>query len=105
VGNGSGVDFDRERAEATFFVGYGTMEKGFNIAFAQRSELKNLGTRNQGAVDRKERVFSGRANQKNLAGFNIGQEDVLLSPVETMNFVEKQYCTTGSGGQPLFSLV
>ena len=57
---------------------------------AERFKSKNLGSRNERAVYVKERIVSGGADQPNVSGLNIGQEDVLLRLIEMMDLVNEE---------------
>ena len=59
-------------------------------AAAERLEGEDLAAAEEWRIDREERVLSSRADKNDPTFFHVRQQDVLLRPVEAMQFVHKQ---------------
>src|SRR5213595_2141134 len=75
----------------TFLVGQGAIDQLFQLLDGERFELKNLRARNERTVDVKKGIVCGGADQTQISAFHIRQQNILLSFVEMMYFVDKDY--------------
>ena len=82
------------------------MQQRIKIVFRQRSQFKNLRTRNQRRIDEEKRIVRRRADELHHAAFHVRQQNVLLGFIETMDFVHEQnrglalvFEAIGRGGQ------
>ena len=87
---GFGVEVDVEEAEAAVFVGEGSLHDGEEIVLGEGLEGEDLRAGDEGAVDVEEGVVGGGADEAEGAAFDVGEEDVLLSFVEAVDFVDKE---------------
>ncbi len=72
VGGGVGVEVDVEEAEAAFFVGEGSLHDGEEVVLGEGFEGEDLGAGDEGAVDVKEGVVGGGADEAEGAAFDVG---------------------------------
>src|SRR5262249_5755576 len=77
-------------AEPALLVRESSLNQYANVVTRKRLETENLTAREQGSVDREERVLRCCANQDHHSVLDVGQENVLLSAVEAMNFVDEE---------------
>ena len=68
----------------------GAVDECADVIFADGGELEDLAPADERRVNRKERILRRRSDQQNMAGFNVGQKNVLLGAVETVDFVEEE---------------
>ena len=77
-------------SESAFFVGDGFLQD-FNDGFRRDgSQSKELTATEQGRDEIKAGVVGGGSDEANAAGFNIGEQQILLGFVEAVNFVDKE---------------
>src|SRR5262245_20000455 len=55
-------------------------------------EMKNLTAAQQRTVNGKKRILRGCTDQNHNTVLNVGQQHVLLRPVEAVNFIEEKDC-------------
>ena len=79
------------------------LQKSQNLIPLQFLELKNLATTDQWCDQCKERVRCGGSDQRNGAGFNIRQQNVLLAAAEAMKLINEDNCLSSRCRQMLFS--
>ncbi len=77
-------------AEAPLAVGNRAPDQGGDIFNRQRTQCEQLAARQQCAVDREVRVAGGRPHQRQRSRLDIGQQRILLGPIEAMDFVDEQ---------------
>jgi hypothetical protein len=66
-------------------------------------QLKNLGPRNQSAVDAEKRVFGCGADESNGAIFHFRQQNILLGAVEPVDFIDKDHGSLAARGTAVSS--
>src|SRR5207248_1366552 len=76
-------------AQAVFFVLEGAAEKLDDLRRSERLEDVDLGAREQRGNDFEGRILGGRADEDDVAGFDVREKSVLLRFVEAVNFVDK----------------
>src|SRR5512147_3137082 len=82
-----GAEF--EPAEAAVFVGEGAAKKLHDLFFGKLIECVDTAAREKCGDDFEGRVLSGRADEADVASFDVGKKGILLSLVEAMNFVDE----------------
>ena len=82
-------DFDAFVAEAAFFVGEGATKKLDDLRSREWFEDVNLGAGEKRRNDFKGRIFRGRADEGDVAGFDVRKKSVLLGFVEAVDFVDE----------------
>src|SRR5690606_23722043 len=92
---------DRGRSEAALAIGQGAPQDGDEIVLLQGLEAERLASREQRRVDRERRVLRRRADQRDRARLDVGQERVLLGLVEPMDLVQKDDRTLALVREPL----
>ena len=95
----AGLDQERQRvvgqrhrniAEAAFLVRERSRDERADVVARQRLEGEDLASRQERRIDREERVLRRRPDQDDDAFLHIGQEHVLLGPVEAVDLVEEE---------------
>ncbi len=86
-------------------VGQCASQQRLYVVRRKRLELEHLAAADQRAVDGKEGVGRGGADQRDDAFLHVGQQNVLLRLAETMDFVDKQDGLPAAGSQLVPSLV
>ena len=84
------VHFDVVISKAALFIGQRAIDQLFELFDAERFESKNLRAGDQRAVHIKKRIVSGRANETEISGFYVGQQNVLLRFIKMMDLVDEQ---------------
>ena len=83
------ADFDGFSAEATLFVGEGAAKQVHDLRRGERIENVDLGAREKGRDDFERGIFGGRADEGDVARFDVGKKGVLLGLVEAVDFVHE----------------
>jgi hypothetical protein len=81
--------FDQFVSEAVFFVVEGAAEKFSDLRRGERIENVDLGAGKKRRDDFERRILGGRADEDDVAGFDVGEESVLLRFVEAVNLVDE----------------
>src|SRR4051812_36139445 len=84
------VDLDVVIAKAAFFVGQGAIDESLELLDLERFELKNLGARDERAVDVEKWIVSRGPNQPQVSAFNVREQNILLRFVEMVDLVHEQ---------------
>ena len=79
-----------ERAQAAFGVRQGAVQQRGNLLLGELLEDVNAAAGEQSADDFKGRIFGSGADEADGAALDVGQECVLLSFVEAMDFVDEE---------------
>ena len=82
---GQSADFHVTQTAFRFF--YRPLKQFEQILPGQRAQLENLGAGNQRRIHKEEGVVSRGPNQPHDTALHIGQENILLRFIETMNLV------------------
>src|SRR5215467_10222249 len=82
-------DFDGFVAQAAIFVGEGAAEELDDLRRRERLEDVNLGAGEKWRDNFEGRVFSGSADEGDVAGFDVREKGVLLGFIEAMDFVDE----------------
>ena len=77
-------------AEAALLVRQRRAAESHEVRRRERLELKDLGARDQRAVDVEERIVRRRADEPHRAALDIRQQHVLLRFVPAMDFVDEE---------------
>ena len=91
--------------EPAIRVGDGPAEQRPDFLFRQRCELENLAAAHQRRVHCKKRVFGRGADQQDPPCLHIGQQNILLGAVETVDFIEKEHRPRAAVAQTFFGLI
>ena len=67
--------------------------------------MKYLNATNQRRIHRKEWILGRYADEQDQSRFDIGKQDILLRPIEPVNFIEKKNCALPSDGEFILRLV
>lgn len=86
------VGFGAEGDMADAAVGFGerAVEEGEEVVRGEGFEGEEDGAGEKGGGEIEEGVVGGSADEADVAGFDVGQEDVLLGFVEAVDFVEEE---------------
>src|SRR5262249_22711670 len=84
-------------SEAAFVVGESAAKEFDDLKHGERFEDVNFGAEKKKRDDLEERILRGRANEHNVAGFNMKKKNILLRFVEAMDLVnENDGAVTGA---------
>ena len=86
---GLGRGGDRIGAQAAVFILQGPMQREPDLLPGKRLEDEDPGPGEQGADDLEIRVFGGGADEDQRAFFDMGEQGVLLSFIEAVDFVHQ----------------
>ncbi len=84
------VDIDFEFSQPPFAVFDGSLHDLSQFVARERLEGEHLTATEKCSVDREEWVFRGGSNEDDDAFFDVGQEGILLSLIEAVDFIEKE---------------
>ena len=87
--------------KAAFGISKGAVEEIDDLRGGEGVEDVNLGAGEQRGDDLEGRVFGGGADKEDVAGFHVGEEGVLLSFIEAVNFVDEDDSALGGAGLAL----
>ena len=90
VGGGVGMQIDLFFSKSPFRIRDCSVQQFEKILFGERFKLENLTPRNEGTVDVEIGIVSRRSDESHGASFDMGEEDILLRFVESMNFINKE---------------
>ena len=79
----------------------GPDQKRFQRVMPEPVQDQDLTARQQRAIQLKGRVLRRRPDEDDRAVLDIGQETVLLRPVEPVNFIDEQQCALPAGAPVL----
>ena len=91
-------------AETPFLIFQSSLKELLNLIISERVKLKNTTATDQRTIDCKERILGRCANEDNGTIFDIGQQHILLSAIESVDFVEKEQRAIASRGNAICSL-
>ncbi len=77
------------RSQAAFCICQSAFEQQDDLLFRERLQRVNPAAREQRRNNLERRIFSGRADQANVASFHMRQKRILLGFVEAVNLVNK----------------
>jgi hypothetical protein len=77
-------------SESALFVGQCAIDQHFELLDCERLKSKNLRSRHECAVNIKEWIVSGRADEAESPCLDVWQENVLLRLVEMMDLINEQ---------------
>ena len=83
-----GVDF--RLSQSALGVGQGSLQERLDLVAGERLEGEDLAAADERRIDREKRVLRGRPDQNDDAFLHVRKEDILLRPVEAMDFVDEQ---------------
>ena len=87
--------FDPRGAQAAHIILHGALQGQDNLPFHQRFEVEEMTSAQERGDDVKSGIVGGGANQTDISLLHIGKEEILLSFVEPMQLVDKQYGAVG----------
>ena len=85
-----GLGGDAEVTETAFGVQKSPLEQIQEVGLVQRSEFKYLRSGDQRGVDEEEGIVCRRPDELDRSTLHIGQEHILLSAVEAVDFVDEE---------------
>ena len=86
-------------AQAALFVGHGALQQAEDLVAGERLQRVHARAREQGSDHLEGRIFRGRADQDDVAGFDVRQKGVLLRLVEAVHLVhEDDGAASGAAG-------
>jgi len=85
-------------SEAAFGISEGAVKEIDDLRRGECFEDVDLGAGEKRGDDLEGGIFSGGADEENVAGFDVREEGVLLSFVEAVNFVDKNDGALGGVG-------
>ena len=86
-------------------IGERSADERLDVVDRQRLELEHAAAADQRAVDGEEGILRRRADEDHDAVFDIGQQHVLLGPVEAVDFVDEEERPLAGGGEPVAGIV
>ena len=81
--------FDVVVSEAALLVGDGALQEVDNLRRREWIENVHFRAREKRRDDFERRIFGGRADESDVAGFDVGKKSVLLGLVEAMDLVDE----------------
>ena len=84
-----GAHVDRPIPQPALPIGQRALEHKLDLCTRKGLERENLTAAKQGRVDGEEGILRGGADQNDAPFFDIGQQDILLGAVETVQFIHK----------------
>ena len=87
---GLGGDRDLSRSEASLHIAQGLIDETLEVLIAKWLQSENLRPADQGTVDVKKRIVCGGADKAQGSALQMGQKNVLLRLVKTVNLIHEQ---------------
>jgi len=84
--------------KAAFGISKGAVEEIDDLRGGESIENVDLGAGEERRDDLEGRIFGGGANEEDVAGFDVGEEGVLLGFVEAVNFINEDDGALGGAG-------
>ena len=106
VPQGRFVGKDYQMSKPALLIPQGALQQTIEFFFTQRTQLKYLRAGDQRGIDKEKWIVSRGANQPDGAALHIRQQNILLSFVETVDFIDEKnrglagvLQTVGRGGK------
>src|SRR5581483_3320755 len=90
VAQGCFVRLDFHVAEPAFLIGQRALQEVVKLRFRKRAQLEDLRAGNERGIDEEKGIVSGGTDKADHAAFHVREQNVLLSLVEAMDFIDEK---------------